>query len=307
MSDPKTTTPQDKNSKKRKQVKDKLFVQAQHVIPQHLLSKGMYHLTRSEWEPLKKLMIEQAIKRFDIDMSIAMEPDPAAYPSFNAFFTRALREDARPIATDPRAICCPADGRVSQFGAIRDGRILQAKGRDYSVFELLGGDEKWSALFKQGQFITIYLSPRDYHRIHAPRDGTLHRTVHVPGKLFSVNPVTTRAVPRLFARNERLCCLFESDIGPLAVILVGAIFVSSIETVWGSEYLTPKEVAVSEFGPPAMSVELKRGEELGRFNMGSTVIMLLPKGHAHWPKSLKKGMRVKMGQAIAATHVGGEG
>ncbi len=287
--------PADKFAKLRR----KLFVQIQHLIPQHLLSKAMYHIARSEWEPLKKILVAQAIKRFDIDMSIAMEPDPDAYPSFNAFFTRPLRPDARPLATDPKAICCPADGRVSQLGRIHDGRILQAKGRDFSVFELLGGDEKWSALFKDGEFITIYLSPQDYHRIHTPRDGTLHRTVHVPGKLFSVNPTTTRAVPKLFARNERLCCLFESDIGPLAVVLVGAIFVSSIETVWGSEYLTPKEVAVSDFGPPAMSVELKRGEEMGRFNMGSTVIMLLPKGRGQWSKALKRGMRIKMGQPIA--------
>ncbi len=279
--------------------REQLFIQAQRLAPQQLLSMAMYHIARSRWTPLKKLLIEQVIRRYQVDMSSAAEPDPSAYPSFNDFFTRALRPDARPLPSEPGALCSPADGRISQFGAIHDGQIIQAKGHSYSVEELLGGESSWSKLFQKGQFMNIYLSPQDYHRIHMPRSGILHRTVQIPGKLFSVNPLTTRAVPNLFARNERLCSLFESDVGPMAVVLVGAIFVSSMETVWGGEYLRSKQIITTDFGPPTLSVELQRGEEMGRFNMGSTVILLFPPHTLHWAEKLKRGMHVKMGQRIA--------
>jgi phosphatidylserine decarboxylase len=286
----------------RHPLKERLFVASQYVLPHHPLSWVVRQLANSTWPPLKQRLIDQAIRHFGIDLQEAAIADPQAYESFNAFFTRALREGARPLAGEPDALLCPVDGAVSQVGEIAGGRIIQAKGHDYSVAELLGNDETWPKVFDGGSFANLYLSPRDYHRIHMPLTGSLIRTIHIPGRLFSVNPVTTRQVPRLFARNERIACLFETAAGPMAVILVGAIFVSSMETVWGGVLATPRQLEVCDYGPPAMSVELARGAELGRFNMGSTVILLFGKGKARWSSGLKAGMKVRMGQRIGVIH-----
>jgi len=288
-------------------LKERLFVAAQYALPHHPLSWVMRQIANSTWPPLKQRLIEQAIQRLGIDLQEAAMSDPQAYESFNAFFTRALREGARPLAPEPDAVLCPVDGAVSQVGQVSDGRIFQAKGHDYSVLELLGGDEDWARVFDGGAFANLYLSPRDYHRIHMPCSGRLIRTIHVPGRLFSVNPITTRQVPRLFARNERIACLFEAPAGPLAVILVGAIFVSSLETVWGGVLNTPRQIEVCDYGPPAMTVKLQGGAEMGRFNMGSTVILLFGKGKARWSSALKAGMKVRMGQRIGSVLISQDG
>lgn len=278
----------------------RLFVILQYLIPHHMLSWLMHQLTRVEWLPLKNLMIKRAIALYKVDMSEALESDPEKYSSFNAFFTRALQPDARPIADDPLSICCPSDGTLSQCGEIRDGRIFQAKGHDYSLLELLGGDAVLSAQFDAGAFATIYLSPRDYHRVHMPFSGTLKQMVHVPGRLFSVNETTTRQVPRLFARNERVISLFETEAGPMAVILVGAIFVASMDTVWaGAVAPGYRGVHRAYYGAVNDSVALDKGAEMGRFNMGSTVVLLFGKDAVEWSESLVASHTVRMGQEIA--------
>lgn len=278
---------------------ERLFVAVQYLLPHHLLSRLMYRLTRSEWRVLKDRLIRTVIRLYDVDLSEAANPDPAAYRSFNDFFTRALRPDARPQSDDPRAILSPADGLVSELGDIRSGRLFQAKGRDYSLLELLGGDGLWAERFLGGRFATIYLSPRDYHRVHAPLSGALSRMIHVPGRLFSVNPITTRWVPGLFSRNERVVCLFETQAGPLAVILVGAIFVASIDTVWAGPVAPAyRQVRRWDFAQERPLVELERGAELGRFNMGSTVILLLGPGMAEWDPALVPGAKLRQGQSL---------
>lgn len=284
---------------------ERLFVAVQYLLPHHLLSRLMYRLTRSEWRVLKDRLIRTLIRLYDVDLSEAANPDPAAYRSFNDFFTRALRPDARPQSDDPRSILSPADGLVSELGDIRSGRLLQAKGRDYSLLELLGGDGLWAERFLGGRFATIYLSPRDYHRVHAPLSGALSRMIHVPGRLFSVNPITTRWVPGLFSRNERVVCLFETQAGPLAVILVGAIFVASIDTIWSGPVAPAyRQVRRWDFARERPLVELERGAELGRFNMGSTVILLLGPGMAEWDPALVPGAKLRQGQSLG--RVGGE-
>ena len=273
---------------------ERLFVAVQHLLPQHLLSALMYRVARWRWRPFKDALIGWFVRHFRVDMSLAAEIDPGAYPSFNAFFTRALRPGARPLAADPAALLCPADGALSQMGQIRDGVLFQAKGHNYTARDLLGGDERAAAVFAGGVFATIYLSPRDYHRVHMPLEGVLTAMTHLPGQLFSVNAVTARAVPGLFARNERVVCLFETKVGPMALILVGAIFVGSMETVWAGQ-VTPTRHGAR---PAAGAVRLGRGEEMGRFNMGSTVILLLPPGVVTLDPGLKPGDPLCMGQAL---------
>ncbi|WP_006787791.1 archaetidylserine decarboxylase [Thiorhodospira sibirica] len=268
-----------------------------YLLPQHLISRLVYRLTR--WRTrLKDPVVRWFIRRYQVEMSEAMQPNPAAYQSFNEFFTRALKHGARPVVKRLNALACPADSAVSQFGRIQEGRIIQAKGHDYSVLELLGGDEQRAQAFHNGHFINLYLSPRDYHRIHAPWDVRLLETVYIPGRLFSVAPHTTRAIPRLFARNERLVCLFESSLGPLAVVLVGAINVGSIETVWGGEETPRKPRALSVKNHRTQRISLRKGAELGRFNLGSTVILLLPDVPFHWAHSLENGQKLRMGAEI---------
>jgi len=243
-------------------------------------------------------MIRAFIRRFGVDMSEAAEPDPNSYPTFNAFFTRALRAGARPLATEPKAIACPVDGGVSQCGNINDGRIIQAKRRGFNVIELLGGDPTLAAKFNGGMFTTLYLSPKDYHRVHMPFDGILRRMLHVPGRLFSVNPPTTRTVPRLFARNERVAMIFDTTIGAMAVVMVGALNVGSIETVWAGEITPPRGCVLRSWDYLDDKMKFIKGAELGRFNMGSTVILLFSAGHVRWESSLVADSNVRMGQRI---------
>lgn len=281
-----------------------LFVALQYLLPHHLLSWLMHAITRIEAKGFKDTLIRKVIGWYRVDMSEALERDPTAYRSFNDFFTRALRPDARPVVMEPNRIACPADGTLSQAGDIEDGYLFQAKGHDYSLLELLGGDPEMSRLFEEGSFATIYLSPRDYHRVHMPHTGKLRKMVHVPGRLFSVNDTTCRKVPRLFARNERVIALFDTDTGPMAVILVGAIFVASIDTVWAGT-VTPARQRVSSWDYPpkarAKAITLEKGEEMGRFNMGSTVILLFGKDAVEWLEDFTPGAVVRMGQAIGET------
>jgi phosphatidylserine decarboxylase len=279
---------------------DRLFALLLYLLPHHLLSAVMYWLTRNEWFLLKNLMIRAVIRAYRVDMSIAEEPDPEHYPSFNTFFTRALQPAARPIIRGRAAIASPVDGTVSQAGRIEQGRIIQAKGQFYSTQELLGGDPRLADMFEGGSFSTLYLSPRDYHRIHMPFGGLLKKMIHVPGRLFSVSPATTRAVPRLFSRNERVINLFETEAGPMAVIMVGAIFVASMDTVWAGT-VAPRSRRISHWnyiGEPPEPVELDKGEEMGRFNMGSTVILLFPRNAIEWSESMQPGTTVCMGEQI---------
>ncbi len=280
---------------------DKLFALLLYLLPHHLLSQLVYWITRCEWEPLKNTLIRQAIKLYHIDMSAAAEPDPAAYRCFNAFFTRSLRAGARPLAAGDNSVLSPVDGTVSQSGRIVDGRIFQAKGIDYSLEELLGGDRSLAEAFEDGSFATIYLSPRDYHRIHIPLAGRLTRMLHIPGRLFSVSPSTTRTVPRLFSRNERVVNLFETDAGPMAVIMVGAIFVASIDTVWAGS-VAPRSRSIRswsyECGSSVEPIIFERGAEIGRFNMGSTVVLLFGKDAVEWSAAMTPDATLEMGQAV---------
>jgi phosphatidylserine decarboxylase len=281
---------------------DKAFSLIQYLLPHHLLSLVMYWITRSEWPPLKDLIIRKVIDIYRVDMSLAADPEPANYRSFNDFFTRALASDARPLATGKGSLVSPVDGTVSQAGQIKHGRIFQAKGHDFTLNELLGGDPKWSSAFADGSFATIYLSPRDYHRIHMPITGTLKKMTHVPGRQFSVSPSTTRNIPRLFSRNERVVNLFDTDAGPMALIMVGAIFVSSMDTVWAGT-VTPKYRRVSswDYGRKSTAaIKLQRGAEMGRFNMGSTVILLFGKDAVELAAELQPEAKVQMGQQIGA-------
>lgn len=271
-------------------------VALQYVLPHRLLSRLVLWGTRWTWTPWKNFLIRRVVAAYDVDMTQAQVEDATAYPFFNAFFTRALKPGARPLPADPLAIACPADGRISQAGAIEDGRIFQAKGQDYSAAELLA-DAGAAAPYANGCFATIYLSPRDYHRVHMPLAGELVETVHVPGRLFSVAPFAVAAVPRLFARNERLVCHFRGEAGPFAVVLVGAMLVSGIETVWGGVEVPPYASRITRKDWRGRGIRLDRGAEMGRFNMGSTAIVLLPSGAAKLAP-LAPQQAVRMGEAI---------
>ena len=275
-------------------------VALQYILPHRLLSRLVYWATRWTWRPWKDFLIARIIRSYRVDMSQAMVEEPSAYATFNAFFTRALKADARPLADDARALVSPADGRISQVGTISGDRIFQAKGQDFSAAELLGDDEA-AAPYRDGHFVTIYLSPRDYHRVHMPLSGSLRETLHVPGRLFSVAPFSVDAVPRLFARNERLVCHFDGDQGPFAVVMVGAMLVSSVETVWRGLEIPPYAGVTIRRGWRDRTIRLERGAEMGRFNMGSTVIVLLPAGRVAWDPSLvpQAGVlvRSRLGQA----------
>ena len=269
----------------------------QYLLPQHGLSRLVRHATRSRVGWFKNLLIGRFLCMYDVDMGDALEEDAQSYPSFNEFFTRPLKPDRRPLDPVPARITSPVDGRISECGAIRDGQLLQAKGREYSLGELLAG-QPWAQQFYGGTFCTLYLAPNDYHRIHMPARGDLRATVHVPGRLFSVNAATARHVPNLFARNERLLVLFDSPEGSFCVILVGALNVGSLSTVWAGDITPadPRRVHVM----PHTSVHLDRGAEMGRFNMGSTVILLFEPGRARLDESLAAGRRVRIGEGIGS-------
>lgn len=278
----------------------RVFVLAQYVLPHHLLSRMMGKLTHCKNPIIKNLMIQRIASAYQIDLNDALEPDQKAYPTFNAFFTRPLKPDARPIDPRPNSIASPADGYLSQQGPIHDGTIIQAKGHDYSVEGLLGGSTERAAPFLNGNFATIYLSPRDYHRLHMPIRGTLKEMIHVPGRLFSVNETTTKSVPGLFSRNERVIAIFETDKGPMALILVGAIFVASIETVWSGVVTPPTRKSPIAMTYDHAGITLDKGAEMGRFNMGSTIIVLFGNPDASFDASIPAGGAVKMGQAIGS-------
>lgn len=273
-----------------------------HVLPHRLLSSLARRLAYSDNTRLKQWLIDTVTDRFGVDLSEAADADAASYPTFNAFFTRGLKPGVRVADPDPRALLMPADGRISQCGPIEDGRIFQAKGQSFTAAELLG-DEAAARPFADGLFATIYLSPKDYHRVHMPWTGTLLETVHVPGRLFSVGPDAVRRVPRLFARNERLVCHFDTDFGPMAVVMVGALLVSGVETVWSGEEIPAygSAVTVKDYrgGHDGEPVTLERFEEMARFNYGSTVIVLLPPGVATLEPGLGAESPVKLGQALA--------
>ncbi|HMA12846.1 MAG TPA: archaetidylserine decarboxylase [Steroidobacteraceae bacterium] len=272
----------------------------QHLLPHHLISRCVLRITRVRFRPVKNLVTRLFVRGFRPDMSDAIEPDPLAYPDFNAFFTRALRPGARPLAGDAATLVSPVDGTVSQLGAIDDDTLLQAKGRFYTLEALLAGSApKWAAGFHSGSFATIYLAPYNYHRIHMPADGTLQEIWYVPGRLFSVNASAAAAVRNLFARNERLVLLFQGPVGAFAVIFVGALNVGSMATVWHGD-VTPRRPRRGCALPlPAEQERFRaRGEEIGRFNMGSTVILLFARDRAALATQLASGSVLKMGEQI---------
>lgn len=272
------------------------------VLPHRLLSSLARWLAYSRNRRVRRWLIDTVVRRFDVDLSEAAEPDPRAYESFNAFFTRSLREGVRVADPDPRALLMPADGRISQCGGIghpdERGRIFQAKGRSFTAAELLGSEAD-AAAFDEGLFATVYLSPRDYHRVHMPWTGTLRETVHIPGRLFSVGPAAVRHVPRLFARNERLVCHFDTNFGPMAVVMVGALLVSGVETVWGGEEIPAYGKRINRKDYRGRGIVLERFAEMARFNYGSTVIVLLPPGVARLSPDLAPEAPVRLGQRLA--------
>lgn len=267
-----------------------------YVLPHHAVSRVIYLVTRLRG-PQVTPMIRWFVERYGVDMNDAEEPEIGYYQTFNEFFTRELKSSIRPIAPGENTLACPCDGKVSQSGAIRSGAIFQAKGRAYSVLELLGGDKRIAAEFADGKFATIYLAPRDYHRVHMPIDANLVRMIHIPGRLFSVADWTVQEIPRLFARNERLACYFETAAGPMVMVLVGAINVSAIETVWSGLVVPPRARSVNVFDYSHTRKEARKGAEMGRFNMGSTVI-LLTGSNVEWLPHIEAGQNVKMGQLI---------
>ena len=269
-----------------------------YVLPHRLLSSLARTLAYSTNPSIKQWLIDTVTRKFGVDLSEAAEPDPRAYPSFNAFFTRALKPGARIADPDPSALLMPADGHISQCGDIVDGRIFQAKGQSYTAAELLG-DAEAARPFADGLFATVYLSPRDYHRVHMPWTGTLRETVHVPGRLFSVGTAAVADVPRLFARNERLVCHFDTEFGPMASVMVGALLVSGVETVWSGVEIPAYADRISRKDYRGKGIVLERFAEMARFNYGSTVIVLLPKGAAMLDPSLKAEMPVRLGQRLA--------
>ena len=278
---------------------DRLAVLPQYLLPQRALTTFAGRIASAQAGSLTTALIRRFIARYGVDMSEAANPDITSYASFNDFFTRALRPGARPLSKAD--LICPVDGAVSQFGAIDSDQIFQAKGHHYSTTALLGGDAALAAQFQNGHFATIYLSPRDYHRIHMPCHGQLRRMVHVPGALFSVNPTTARGVPGLFARNERVVCVFDSARGPFVMVLVGATIVGSMATVWHGVVNPPRTGTLRSWdyaGKPP--VKLRQGDEMGRFVLGSTIVLLLPPGPLHFNPDWAPAHPLRLGQAMAS-------
>jgi phosphatidylserine decarboxylase len=270
-----------------------------YLLPHHLVSWLTYGLARASWPPLKNRLIDLYMRVQPVNLAEAEISDPHAYPTLNAFFTRALHREARPLAPGEDTAVCPVDGRVSQAGVINGGRVFQAKGREYSLLELVGGDGRLAQPFTNGRFATLYLSPRDYHRIHMPLGGRLTDMIYVPGRLFSVAPYTVDTIPRLFARNERVVCRFETAHGPMVMVLVGAINVSAIDTVWHGPVTPPSRGRIEHWRyDESMPVELSRGAEMGRFNLGSTVIVLFGEDCELDP-AIVPAAPVRLGQALA--------
>ena len=275
-----------------------LLTSLTYVLPHRFLSSLARRLAYSTSPGISRWLIDTVTRKFNVDLGEAANPDPLSYASFNAFFTRALRPGARVADADPRALLMPADGHISQCGPIEDGRIFQAKGQSFTAAELLGNATD-AEPFRNGLFATVYLSPRDYHRVHMPWTGTLRETVHVPGRLFSVGTDAVANVPRLFARNERLVCHFDTDFGPMVSVMVGALLVSGVETVWSGEEIPAYGTAITRKDYRGKGITLERFAEMARFNYGSTVIVLLPPGVAALAPELNAESPVRLGQALA--------
>jgi phosphatidylserine decarboxylase len=280
-------------------ISDYAFAALQYALPKHLLSHAVYRLTHTENVRLRNWGLSIFLRNYQVNMDEAVETNPYAYRSFNAFFTRALKPSARPIAPEVDAFVSPVDGTVSQCGTINEDSILQAKGQSYSLNELLGGNCERAKKYLGGSFACIYLAPYNYHRIHMPYAGTVRETIYIPGDLFSVNASTARTVPRLFARNERVVCDFQGSQGAFSMSFIGALHVGSIETVWNGEINPPprrkKQAIVMIDG---VGTALAKGDEAGRFNMGSTVIIVTEPGRVQWSSELQAGAIVRMGQTI---------
>lgn len=287
------------NRSTKNPLSDRLFVAIQTILPHHLISRASHYLAESQMPWLKNVFIQWFIRQYDVDMSEALEENPKAYAHFNDFFTRPLKHDARPMPANSHAVISPADGAISQLGDIDYDRLYQAKNHDFSLTELIG-DNALATEFSKGKFATVYLSPKDYHRVHMPASGTLRQMIHIPGRLFSVNQATTENLPLLFAINERVICIFDTEKGPMAIILVGAMIVASIETVWSGVVTPPlrilKAFDYTEAG--RQTIHLNRGDEMGRFKLGSTAIVLFGKDQMNWRDDLNAGDSVRMGQAI---------
>ena len=285
-------------SKPRSTVSDRLAVLPQYLLPKQALTALAGAFASAQLGGLTTWAIQRFIRRYRVDMLEAADPNPGAYASFNEFFTRALKEGARPLADAP--LICPVDGAISQFGAIEGEQIFQAKGHGYSATALVGGDAELAAQFRDGHFATLYLSPRDYHRIHMPCAGRLLRMIHVPGALFSVNPTTARGVPGLFARNERVVCVFEGERGPFVLVLVGATIVGSMATSWHGVVNPPRPGQLRQWRYDDADIRLARGQEMGRFLLGSTVVMLFPRGGLEaFNPDWQPGRPIRLGEAMA--------
>jgi len=278
-------------------VSDRLAVLAQYLLPKQALTTLAGRLADTEAGSLTTSVIRWFVQRYGVDLSEAVDSDPVSYRSFNEFFTRPLRAGARPLADAD--FICPVDGAISQFGGIEQDQIFQAKGHRYSTTALVGGDGELASRFADGAFATLYLSPRDYHRIHMPVDGRLRRMIHVPGELFSVNPATARGVPGLFARNERVVCVFDAEFGSFVLTLVGATIVGSMATVWHGTVNPPRGSQIREWLYDDQQVLLKQGEEMGRFLLGSTVVMLFPRDTLRFNPTWAPARAIRMGEAMA--------
>jgi phosphatidylserine decarboxylase len=280
-------------------VSDQLAVIPQYLMPKQAMTRLAGFVASAEWGAFTTWVIKRFVKRYNVNMSEATHADPARYKSFNEFFTRPLKDGARPLSNSTWV--CPVDGAISPCGAIERVQIFQATGHHYSTRALVGGDATLAAQFQNGQFATLYLSPRDYHRIHMPIAGKLLRMIHVPGDLFSVNPTTARGVPGLFARNERVVCEFVTDKGPMVLVLVGATIVGSMATVWHGQVNPPRPGTVREWRYDSQDVRLQKGEEMGRFLLGSTVVMLFPENSIQFPADWISTRPLQMGEAMSNT------
>ena len=278
-------------------IREQFAVALQYLIPKQALTALAGRFARWQGGAITRAVVRWFVRRYGVNMTEAAEPDIANYASFNDFFTRALQPGARPLAHS--SLICPVDGAISQFGAIEGDRIFQAKGHRYSTTALVGGDAALAARFDNGHFATLYLSPKDYHRIHMPCAGRLTRMIHVPGDLFSVNPTTARGVPGLFARNERVVCLFEGEFGPWALVLVGATIVGSMATVWHGVVNPPRPGQLRQWHYDDRDLRLAKGQEMGRFLLGSTVVLLFPPGPLQFESAWAPGGAIRMGEAMA--------
>lgn len=275
-----------------------IFAILQHIMPKHTVSRLTGRLAECRIPAIKNALIRAFIRRYGVDMTDAEIQDITAFAHFNDFFTRALRDGSRPVCDQPASIACPADGCISEIGSIELGSVMQAKGHRYSLSSLLAGDEALCQSLHNGSFATIYLAPHDYHRVHMPIDGTLQKMTYVPGQLFSVNQATANRIPGLFARNERLICEFAGPTGPFVMILVGALVVAGIDTVWAGEVAPMRPRLQTTDYRQTTEITLKKGDEMGRFKLGSTVILLFPQGKVSWDAELANGSPTRMGESI---------